>query len=241
MLRVNPTFLLATWRGSGRNSPRVQVYETPCIVTSPPNHLTVCDALVNAANERLEGTQFTPSECNRRLLGETIIYPPQAVDGLVTEFGGPPLSEACANVPESPIGSGLRCPTGGAVLTESFGELVSSYSHIIHAVAPFYGDDRDVWCCQLLKCYNSAFRTAANARLQVIAVPLLGAGARGAPTKEAAELAALSTAQWFRDLGAGELALQEIRFAVQQPEVANTLVEALGNEFSSVDGITKLH
>ena len=47
---VDSTARLATWRAAAC---RVSLFEVPCIVTSPPGGH--CDALVNPANEKLEG------------------------------------------------------------------------------------------------------------------------------------------------------------------------------------------
>ena len=96
---VSPNVRLASWVTASRL--RVEVHITPCIVTSPPAACSArAAALVNPANERLQGTQFTPSECNWRLApGTTLIYPPQVVDGIVSALGGAALAEARAALP----------------------------------------------------------------------------------------------------------------------------------------------
>ena len=70
---------------------------------------------MNPANERLQGTQFTPDECSRRLPGGLagIIYPPQVIDGLVSELGGPAMAAALEQ-------AGGGCATGGATAISLF-------------------------------------------------------------------------------------------------------------------------
>lgn len=227
--RLDPTCRLASWRLASVYE--VSVYEVPCIVTSPPGGQ--CDALVNSANERLSGTQFTPSECSRFLSpGTTIIYPPQAVDGLVTELGGGALAAACEGLP--------HVPTGGAELTPATEELLNSFSYIVHACAPFHPgkasghDDITRWQLLMRACYHASFDLAHAHGLGVLAVPLLGAGARGAPVKQAAAAAATAAAHW-RPKGHGEREdaeacdssrIRELRFAVQHSETARILAEA---------------
>ena len=96
---------------------RLELCLTPCIVSHPPG---ACDALLNSANERLDGTQFDPSTA-ARTFESTIIYPAQVVDGLVTELGGHELYRVLQALPCAADGS--RCATGHALATPSGGEL----------------------------------------------------------------------------------------------------------------------
>ena len=73
-------------------------------------------ALLNPANERLDGTQFDPSTA-ARTFQSTIIYPTQVVDGLVTELGGHRLYRTLQALPRGADGS--RCATGHALATPS--------------------------------------------------------------------------------------------------------------------------
>ena len=205
----------------------VEVHVTPCIVTMPPGD--DCSVLVNPANERLVGTQFSPSEANAELLGSGIIYPPQAVDGLVTELGGPELRAACE--------AHGACEAGSAVVTAAFGELLVCYQHIVHTVAPFYGSPE--WAAQLRGAYRAAFAAAASLETpaSVIAVPLLGSGARGAPMGEAAAVAAsalLPWGPWGRPAaGHGKGGIDCVRFATQDDQRADALLAALQPVLSS--------
>ena len=171
---VRASSLLRAWPCRGVT---VELHVTPCIVTHPPG---ACDGLVNPANEQLQGTQFTPAEAERNLSGPGLIYPPQVIDGLVTELGGPGVWRACETLPKDQLGR--RCAVGSAVITQAHGELLCSYRHIVHAVAPHYGDAR--WASLLRGAYASALSVASHAHLSTLAVPLLGSGARGAPPQE---------------------------------------------------------
>ena len=219
---VSPNVRLASWVTASRL--RVEVHITPCIVTSPPAACSArAAALVNPANERLQGTQFTPSECNWRLApGTTLIYPPQVVDGIVSELGGAALAEARAALPAD--SDDVRCQTGHAVVTAAFGELVACYDLVVHACAPFYDRcRREDWLVRTMSCYHAAFDAAAAAGASTLAVPLLGAGARGAPTADAAEAAVAATTSWAKDAGV----LRAACFGVQQEEVALALADRL--------------
>lgn len=224
-LKVDPTVRLAQWKSAWC---KVFLFEVPCIVTAPPGGGT-CDALVNPCNERLEGTQFTPSEVVANLpTAGTVIYPPQSIDGLVTELGGPELAAACSAL------GGL--PTGSAAITPAFGELLGTYKNIVHACAPIYhGEDKawngaeaDSWSSALHDCYHATYSAADDAGLANLAMPLLGAGARGAPAGKAAHIAATATAAWHpRNRAPSTECLREVRFAVQHPETAHVLRLAL--------------
>ena len=201
-------------------SAAVSLSLTPCIVTSPPGR---CDGLCNSANERLEGTNFTPSECVRRLPGEGIVYPPQTVDGLVSELGGPELAASCRQLPMNE--SGYRCAVGSAVITRATGELTSSgFEHVVHAVAPAVGDGGGE-CARhrraLVATFSAAFACADAMHVRVLAVPLLGAGARGTPVTVAADAAAEALVSWQ---SRGEL--RALRFACADEATAAAIGEA---------------
>lgn len=228
---VRPGSRLGAWRAAASRA--VELWETPCIVSSPPGpDDDLCLGLINPANERMQGTLFTPSECHRNLKGLTpIIYPPQAVDGLVHELGGAALAEALMDLPIREESKNIRCSTGASVLTLAFGELLESYSHIIHTCAPFFYekgekcslDMHEEWRRLMLSCYHSAFRIAEESGLSVVATPLLGAGARGAPVPAAAEVAAAAVAEWQHD---GPTSLRLVRFAVQETSIAESCIGA---------------
>ncbi|KAL1500120.1 hypothetical protein AB1Y20_012793 [Prymnesium parvum] len=216
------------WRAwpARRHGLRVALHLTPCIVAAPPG---TCDALVNSANEQLVGTRFTPSQAVAALRGG-LVYPPQVVDGVVDERGGPALWRACASVPIDR--RGVRCAVGAAVLTAAAGELCVSYRAVVHAVAPLYGAPR--WSELLRSAFDAAFAEASRAGLATLAVPLLGAGAKGAPPREAAAIAAAAIAEWTvrDDEKAG--GLREVRLAVQDESIADVLCESLDRALRNV-------
>ena len=202
-------------------------------------------ALVNPANERLAGTQFSPEECWRELHGDPTtgrwsedlaVYPHQSVDGLVSEFGGKELHAALETLPANP--EGVRCPTGAAIVTPTFFELRELYGSIIHATPPFFAQlDHAEWERTLIATYHAAFDTARAAHLTTIAVPLLGAGARGAPISDAISVAAKATVSW-KNVNSLERPMNEqwttdqptamkVRFGVQDSSTAHALVDAI--------------
>ncbi|KAL3932233.1 MAG: hypothetical protein SGPRY_000785 [Prymnesium sp.] len=213
--------LLGSWTTSSQRRLLVELHLTPCIVSSPPS---LCDGLVNSANERLVGTQFTPTEAHQKLEGSGIIYPPQAIDGLVHELGGAQMWRACAALPLD--ASGVRCPVGGAALTPAFGELCCSFGAVIHAVSPLYSDPN--WSRLLHSTFLSSFSTASRAKLHSIAVPLLGSGAKGAPSNEVAAVAASAIADWVDKSAHHSERLRVLRFAVQDEAQADSISAVLG-------------
>jgi O-acetyl-ADP-ribose deacetylase (regulator of RNase III) len=188
----------------------------------------------------LVGTQFTEEECWRNLYGE-VCYPSQAIDGLVSEFGGPELRLALDAVP--PVdASGRRCPVGHAVATPTFWELRELYDALVHAVPPFYphreaDPPTEAWSEQLEGTYRAAFDAARRFGFTTLAVPLLGAGSRGAPLEEAVRVAARSTIGWgavsdgqaVATGGGAEAggATLTVRFGVQDSTTAHALCAAM--------------
>lgn len=117
------------------------------------------DAIVNAANEQL-------------LRGGGVC------GAIFAAADGPRLQRACQRIG--------RCPTGGAVLTESYG-LPAPY--IIHAVGPVWrggGQGEE----QLLRhCYRSALGLAQDKGLTSVSFPLISSGIYGYPKAEALRVA----------------------------------------------------
>ena len=104
----------------------------------------------------------------------------------------------------------------------------------MHAVPPFHAAPR--WEAQLAACWRRAYTVADASGFRVLAAPLLGAGARGAPAEAAAAVAARAAVTWRRHRSGGggggggggaEAQLQTVRFAVQEVEVAAALGAAL--------------
>lgn len=158
-------------------------------------------ALIVSANDALVGND-QPEYW--RFNGRT------SADGAVRDAAGPELAAAAAAVaplPSSAVrrdivrwtggvkrgrSAPVRCPTGTAVATQSFGRL--ECDTVVHAVAPdvelTYGrytgeyadsaDDRDVLPEQLLLgAYTEAFRVAGDEGASSAACPALGCGVKG--------------------------------------------------------------
>lgn len=192
---------------------RCELWLTPCIVTVPPTGSAV---LCVPSNERLCGTAFphfpvggpTPSA---PLIGERaraspesaaarMLYQCESVDGAVTELGGvdpdvvarhAPLQSGDAEYP-------TRCTAGGAVWVLASGSLAPVFPRgLVLAVPPFWpGAATAKWRADLASTYARAL--ALGAKRGPVAVPLLGAGARGAPVAAAAAVAAAATAEHLR-------------------------------------------
>ena len=197
-----------------------------CVVTSPWAHECAKDvlrALINPANEALIGTarpyfprggpvpprpppglEATSRGWGGLDAGPNMLYPAQAVDGLVHQYGGRALKDALAAFPvleERRDAEPVRCRTGSAVLTPSPPSL--PFDVLAHTPPPFWppsaaaatGDDLPASCeDQLLACFTSALdavslEAAARGKEHAwVATPLLGAGARGAPAEVAARV-----------------------------------------------------
>lgn len=113
-------------------------------------------------------------------VGENMLYRTQCVDGWVTALGGRPLRDLCRAL--APL------QKGRAGVTPATAELLKSYGHIIHTVAPFPSDP--LWQAVLASCYRSSLAQAQQLGCQRVSVPLLGTGARGLPLEEACAVAA---------------------------------------------------
>jgi O-acetyl-ADP-ribose deacetylase (regulator of RNase III) len=246
LVRLPPTSKLAA----------IEVYRTSCIVTHPPAGELMNDALVNPANEKLVGTRFSPTECWYYLHGggqpeDLPCTPRECIDGIVTELGGAELRASLDAQPADAAGN--RCPVGGAVVTPAFSQLRDMYKSLIHVVPPRYkrfhileqdqaaagAQQEGVWARQLAATYRSAFDVAVTNGLTGIAVPLLGAGTKGAPTdaaiRVAAEFAVAYGAPLGRDDGSSGSASGldakckslTVRFAVQDETKAEALSSAI--------------
>ena len=201
--------------------------------------------LVNSANETLVGPQLAyferglpaaqqqpPKELGASNWGSLsaidgsgrLLYPAQCMDGVVAIEGGAELRADCARIVDQSGG----CKVGEAVATPARGRLEGRWHHIVHACAPFYhhrddGPDPE-WRRLLTNTYASALAAAFSLRATAVFLPLLGAGARGAPLNETCEVAALAVA--------GQLHVPahdtEVHFGVRgDVDAAQRLVRAL--------------
>lgn len=116
----------------------------------------VGDAIVNAANEGMEGGG--------------------GVDGAITSAGGSllrALRKACSDVRP-----GVKCPTGWAVLTGVRGPVTLGtlrVPNVINAVGPDFGSDPNAWDT-LRAAYDSAIAIARSENLKSVGFPLLSVG-----------------------------------------------------------------
>jgi O-acetyl-ADP-ribose deacetylase (regulator of RNase III) len=168
---------------------------------------------------------------------------------------------------------GVRCSAGAAVLTRSHGELKELYGALLHAVAPFYPGETEAaaeaageaargdgegaaagWEATLTRTYRASLDEAVRHGLRSVAMPLLGAGARGARGEleiaEALRVAAGAVAGWCDasegssgdggdgggggcgdgDGGGGDGAASRmltVRFGVQDSSTAHALCDAV--------------
>lgn len=221
----------------------VEVWVTSCVVVSPPPR---CDCLVVPANERLCGSQFPyfavgaptpeaeyigepPSGRPKSAMGfaggDRGLYQCESIDGLVTEYGGHELRMAIASVPSvtADVRYPVRCPTGEARRTKA-GALHSIFpAGLVHAVAPFWSDKQ--WAKTIAKAYAAAFAEAfRHPPATALAVPLLGAGARGAPAAAAAEAAARAADAWLEAAGSDD---ELLAYSFLEDEVAEHFARSL--------------
>ena len=227
-------------RASALGLAAIEVHRTACIVTHPPGGEHANRALVNPANEQLVGTRFTPAECWTNLHGDPVTgrwdkeyatYPHQAIDGLVSEFGGEELRMVIDAMPAD--ATGRRCPVGAARVTPACHELRELYTHLIHTATPSFRTlDVAEWERQLSSAYHAALDTAHAERHTAIAMPLLGAGAKGAPVADAMRAAAMAAVSWR---ATDEQPSPICRFGVQSSSAAHALVDALEDAMAEVD------
>jgi O-acetyl-ADP-ribose deacetylase (regulator of RNase III) len=228
---------VSAWRGA------VDIIVTMDIVSSPPRHEFPGElVLINPANKSLSGTALSyfprggpcPEPVPKDLgsgtwggmeAGPNMLYPTQCVDGRVTAEGGRELRRALAQT--------AACPVGGAVRTEAYHHLLDmGFRRIVHTVAPFHSDVD--WANQLKKTYHSALTLAVGGNPREsergvnILLPLLGAGACGAPVAEAARVGAEAVAEV---VDAGKLNGAHLSWVVQEARIAEDLQARLDEAF----------
>lgn len=137
--------------------------ETALVIERGDLTRAAVDAIVNAANPRLEGGG--------------------GVDGAIHRAAGPELLEACLALPE--VRPGVRCPTGEARITPGF-RLPARY--VIHTVGPVYDRDTDP-AALLSRAYRSSLQLARSNRCRSVAFPAISCGIYGYPLEEAAGVA----------------------------------------------------
>lgn len=124
-------------------------------------------AIVNAANTRLVGGG--------------------GVDGAIHRAAGKVALQAlCKEIPEIKPGSGIRCPTGEARITDG----CALPMRIIHTAGPVYRESAAYEAELLLRaCYRNCLFLAAEHKLRSIVFPSISTGAYGYPFEEATSIA----------------------------------------------------
>lgn len=135
------------------------------------------DAIVNAANKRLEGGG--------------------GVDGAIDDAGGPSILQELRR--RFPGG----CSAGDAVVTGA-GGLRAKF--VIHAVGPSYDPYEKEWCADRLgRAYLGSLQLAAEQGCRSIALPSISTGIFHYPTADAARIALRTAREFLHTSGQLEL------------------------------------
>jgi len=163
-----------------------------------------CDAIVNAANETLEGgggvdhmIHLKAGEQLRKRCKETFPAVP------VTRRGG------ALNV-----GDHARCQVGDAVVTPAFDIRPARF--VIHTVAPLLDKDGQPQPDLLAMCYTSCLDAAQKSGATSVAFSSLGTGFYGYPQVAAAEVSLRATTDWVKKHP--ETCVKKILFVTWGPE-----------------------
>jgi O-acetyl-ADP-ribose deacetylase (regulator of RNase III) len=160
------------------------------------------DAVVNAANETLEGGG--------------------GVDQAIHAAAGPELRKACAALPlvrvgekggALDVGDLARCPVGQARSTPAFG--LTSAKVIIHTVGPILGDSGEPQPLLLAACYSACLDEASRAGLESIAFCSISTGFYGYPQREACQVSLSAVVGWFKrhDFSGDTTSLRKVVFS----------------------------
>jgi O-acetyl-ADP-ribose deacetylase len=161
------------------------------------------DAIVNAANHRLEGGG--------------------GVDGAIHRAGGPAImADTRQRYPNG-------CPTGSAFVSKP-GKLAAKY--VIHAVGPVWkgGRQEEEWV--LTSAYRRSLKVATFHECQSVAFPAISTGAYGYPVDEASRVAIETVAEYLREL-ADDKPPQLVRFVLFSSDVLAAFDRALRAATSS--------
>ncbi len=168
-----------------------------------------------------------------------MLYPVSVVDGMVHHLGGWPLRMEIAQLPTIDRDENIKCRLGEAVVTSSCSKLFipssglsKEYSYVVHTAPPFYNHCPSDDPCKILRlCYrNSLTKAFAITNTTRVAVPLLGAGARGFPLDIAVEIAISETLSWCteqREESNKNTAAKRVVFGIPDKETARFIVSKL--------------
>ena len=127
------------------------------------------EAVVNSANSKL-------------LISEGVSY------SIFSLAGEKELQEECNKI-------GF-CDTGDAVITKGY-NLEAKY--IIHAVGPVWNEGKDSEAEYLKKAYESSLKLVKDYNIKSVAFPLISAGAKGYPKREALDIATSVIKEFLED------------------------------------------
>jgi len=163
--------------------------------------------------------------------GAGMLYPTQVIDGRVHIEGGEELQSALDIAAPTQDDNGMRCAVGHGVITDATSRLhsIAQYQQVIHVVPPYYSSPR--WRAELIQCYSAALSLSMNSakydKHVVLACPIIGSGARGAPWDEAAEVAVEALTTWSNSTDescAESCLLTHVRMVVQAMPRASRLI-----------------
>ena len=140
------------------------------------------DAIVNAANETLEGGG--------------------GVDGCIHAMAGPQLLEKCREFPIKPLQNSKvvdvgRCDVGEVIVTPSY--QIKTCSYIFHTVSPILDENGNPNDNHLRLCYQNCLNKASEMHIEKIAFCCIGTGFYGFPHERAAFIA-VETAKLYPNL-----------------------------------------
>lgn len=161
------------------------------------------DAIVNAANSDLSGGG--------------------GVDGAIHRAAGPRLLEECLTLD--------GCPTGDARLTKGYGLLAK---RVIQAVGPIYKQNKPAQMAALLRgCYQKSLELAAANGLRTVAFSAVSAGVYGYPSRDAAEVAAVTVREFLEsDQGASLKRVVFVTFVDKDAEAYNEVLPSVAPSLS---------
>ena len=200
-------------------------------------HDVRADAVVNSANESLEGAQFPYFPLSPDCEDGESFFPLDVVDGQLHALAGPGLAVECSKLPELEDGPlsvyPQRCEVGGARLTGAHGDLLCRFRCVIHAVAPLWEAEDEDEVAESVKYLRSAndaaLSRAAEAGFGSVALPLLGSGAKKFPLAIAARCASEAAVAHLRS----GTSLERVVFVSRKANCVEALMERLSLDFDA--------
>jgi O-acetyl-ADP-ribose deacetylase (regulator of RNase III) len=180
------------------------------------------DAIVNAANETLEGGG--------------------GVDGAIHAAAGPGLKAECLTIAPVvtrvaggalEVGERVRCPVGEARVTAA--HQLKNTQWVIHTVAPLLDAAGKPQPELLRACYVSALEAAAQRGCVSVAFCALGTGFYGYPLCEATEVALTTVLAWLQSPAGTASTLRRIVFCTFGDQADEVYAASLGQLAASLN------